>query len=61
MPGMSISLCQLAAWRDERLKISRINSQHRLWIKQGDNPSLPTHTLFGSEEAEGYLLMKYLA
>lgn len=58
---MSIALCQLSAWIDECLKISRINSQHRLQIKQEDNPSLHAYMLFGIEESEGHPLIKYLA
>ena len=52
---MSTALCQLSAWTDECLKISRINSQHGLQIKQGDNTSLQAYMLFGIKETEGIL------
>lgn len=45
MPGMSIAQCQLTAWVDECLKISRINSQHGFQIKQETTPPHSLHAL----------------
>lgn len=56
MPGMSGALCQLSAWIGDCLKISRINSQRGLQIRQRDNPSLQAYVLSGMNESEAYPL-----
>lgn len=60
VPVMSPALCQLPAWRAECLKISRINSQHGLQIKQGDNASLQAYLPFEIKEM-GHPWIKYMA
>lgn len=53
---MSVALCQLSAWIGDCLKISRINSQRGLQIRQRDNPSLQAYGLFGMKESEAHPL-----